>query len=147
MESYIHLKSGTVRSVLDSIIDSIEDGRPESLMKSLDAYFAGVPYDMKLENENNFQNAFYILSTLIGIDAKVEVHTSDGRIDLLIENKKYIYIIEIKKDSTSAEALRQIEEKQYALRFSTDPRQLFKIGVNFSTTTRRLQSWLIDPQT
>ncbi|MDE5878991.1 MAG: hypothetical protein K2G99_03050, partial [Desulfovibrio sp.] len=56
----------------------------------LDAYFAGIPYDLKLDNENNFHHAFYVLTTPIGIDAKAEVHTSDGRIDLLIETPKYI---------------------------------------------------------
>ncbi|MDE5870603.1 MAG: PD-(D/E)XK nuclease domain-containing protein, partial [Muribaculaceae bacterium] len=107
------------------------------------AYFAGIPYDLKLDNENNFHNAFYILTTLIGIDAKAEVHTSDGRIDLLIETPRYIYVIELKYDATPEEALRQIEDKGYARQFAADPRRLFMIGVSFSSETRRIEGWRI----
>lgn len=114
------------------------------MMENLDSYFAGIPYDLKIENENNFHNALYILLTLIGVDTTTEVHTSDGRIDLLIETQNYIYIIELKYDSTPQEALRQIEEKQYARKFSTDYRRLFRIGVNFSSKHRRINGWEIE---
>ena len=40
-------------------------------------------------------------------------------------------------------ALQQIEEKGYARRFADDPRELFKIGVRFSTETRCIHSWKI----
>ena len=114
------------------------------MMKDLDAFFAGIPYDLKMDNENNFHNAFYILTTLLGIDTKAEVHTSDGRIDLLIETSKFIYIIELKYDGSPEQALRQIEEKQYARKFATDSRRLFKIGVSFSSETRRIEGWEIE---
>ena len=37
--------------------------------------------------------------------------------------------------------LQQIEEKGYAHRFADDKRQLFKIGVRFSTENSRIDSW------
>ena len=141
---YVKVRRGTPESVVRNLIYNLEDGEPEKMMKNLDAYFAGVPYDMKMDNENNFHNAFYILMTLIGIDAKTEVHTSDGRIDLLIETSKFIYIIELKYDSTPDEALRQINEKGYANRFDSDSRKLFRIGVSFSSAKRRIEGWKIE---
>ncbi|MDE6381153.1 MAG: ATP-binding protein [Muribaculaceae bacterium] len=144
LKCYLKPRRGTVKTVIDGVTRGIRNGDPEQMMKSLDAYFAGIPYDLKLDNENNFQNAFYILTTLIGIDAKAEVHTSDGRIDLLIETPKYIYVIELKYDATPEEALRQIEEKGYARKFATDGRRLFKIGVSFSSETRRIDGWKIE---
>ncbi|MDE6696578.1 MAG: ATP-binding protein [Muribaculaceae bacterium] len=144
LQFYVKVKRGTSESVVRDIIFAIEEGKPEEMMKSLDAYFAGVPYDLKMDNENNFHNAFYILMTLIGIDAKAETHTSDGRIDLLIETPKFIYIIELKYDATPEQALRQINEKQYTRKFAADSRKLFKIGVNFSSETRRIGGWQIE---
>ncbi len=141
---YVKGKPGWAGSIVDKIRRSIREGKPEEMMKDIDAYFAGVPYDMKMENENNFHNAIYILLSLIGIDAKVETHTSDGRIDLLIENQKYVYIIELKYDSTPEQALHQIEEKEYARKFATDSRKIFKIGVNFSSEKRRIENWKIE---
>ena len=144
LQFYVKLRRGSVEGVVREIIDYIDSGEPEMMMKNLDAYFAGIPYDLKMDNENNFHNAFYILMTLIGIDMKAEVHTSDGRIDLLIETPKYIYIIELKYDSSPQEALHQIEEKGYARKFATDSRKLFKIGVNFSSESRRIEAWEIE---
>lgn len=144
MEVYLKdVKGGTVKDVIYGINSSIRQGRPEELMNSLTAYFAGIPYDLKVENENNFHNAFYILLSLIGIDAKAEEHTSDGRIDILITTPEYVYVIELKYDGSPQEALQQINEKCYALKFAADGRRVFKIGVNFSSLHRRVDGWEI----
>ena len=144
LKFYVKTKRREAASVVEEIIDTIRYGEPEEMMRSLNAYFAGIPYDLKMDNENNFHNAFYILMTLIGIDTQAEIHTSAGRIDILIETPKYIYIIELKYDASPEQALRQIKEKQYARRFSTDSRRIFKIGVSFSSKTRRIEGWAID---
>lgn len=143
LKLYVKVKGKTVKNVLDGIKDGIRFGNPEEMMKNIDSYFVGVPYDLKVQNENNFHNALYILLTLIGIEAKAEAHTSDGRIDLIIETPNFIYLIELKYDSTPQQALRQIEEKEYARKFSTDYRKLFKIGVSFSSEKRRIGAWII----
>ncbi len=58
-----------------------------------------------------------------------------------LEIADYIYIFEFMLDKSADEALAQIEEKQYALPFAQDSRKLYKIGVNFSSETRRIESW------
>jgi Holliday junction resolvase-like predicted endonuclease len=85
----------------------------------------------------------YIIFDLLGEYVQTEKQTSNGRIDLLIQTKEYIYVIELKVDSTADEALKQIEEKGYARPFAADPRRLYKIGVCFSTATRRIEDWKI----
>ena len=67
-----------------------------------------------------------------------------GLYNLRIETSKFIYIIELKYDSSSEEALRQIEDMQYARKFYIDQRKLFKIGVNFSSEKRCIESWKIE---
>lgn len=141
---YLQPKKGTVKTIMDGIVKGINNGNPDIMMKNLDAYFAGIPYDLKVENENNFHNIFYVLMTLIGLDAKAEVHTSNGRVDLLIETSSFIYVIELKYNSTPEDALRQIDEIGYARKFAVDHRQLFKIGVSFSSESRRIESWKIE---
>ncbi|MDE5791151.1 MAG: ATP-binding protein [Muribaculaceae bacterium] len=137
---YVNVKRGTPASVVRDIINNIELGEPEKLMKNLDIFLAGIPYEMKMEDENNFHNAIYILLTLIGVNAETEVHTSDGRIDLMIKSDDYIYIIELKFDKDSGSALNQIEEKGYAHPYLNDSRQIFCIGANFSSETRHLDN-------
>ena len=80
---------------------------------------------------------------LLGEYVQAERSTSNGRIDLLLQTKDYIYIIEVKIDSTADAAMQQIEEKGYAKPFLNDSRKIFKIGVNFSTANRRIEDWKI----
>ena len=50
--------------------------------------------------------------------------------------------MEFKLDGTAEEAIKQINEKHYALPFEADGRRLFKIGVNFSSETRNIEKWI-----
>lgn len=118
-------------------------GRPEDFMNYLTAFFANISYQIQGNAEKNFQYAMYIILDLIGMDVQVERATSSGRIDLTVQTKEYIYIIELKINSSVEKALQQIEEKGYARPFATNPRKLYKIGINFSTATRCIEDWKI----
>lgn len=85
----------------------------------------------------------FIVFKLVGFYTKTEYHTSEGRIDLLLQTDRFIYLMEFKLDGTADEALHQIEEKGYARPFANDPRKLFKIGVNFSNKTRNIEEWKV----
>ena len=81
---------------------------------------------------------------MIGFYVKAEYHTSEGRIDLVLQTDKYIYVMEFKLEGSAEEALKQINEKHYALPFEADSRELFKIGINFSKKTRNIEKWLVE---
>ncbi|MDE6682832.1 MAG: ATP-binding protein [Muribaculaceae bacterium] len=118
-------------------------GNPEEAMQSMQSYFAGIDYKMKMDNENNFHNAFYLLMDLIGLDTETEVHTSDGSIDIKITTEDYMYIVELEYDKSARDALRQIDEKEYTRPFRPGARKIYKIGVNFSSSRRCIDSWEI----
>ena len=122
---------------------AIDAGQPEEMMKLLDGLFANQNYQIQGDAEKNVQYAMSIIFDLLSQHVHTERQTSNGRIDLLLENKDYIYIIELKIDASADEALQQIEDVGYARPFTADPRKLFKIGVSFSTKTRRIEEWKI----
>ena len=84
-----------------------------------------------------------MLFKLMGFYVEVERHTSKGRMDVTLQTKDYIYILEIKVDKDSETALKQIEEKEYAAPFAADPRKIFKIGVCFSSKERGISDWKV----
>ncbi|MDE6769671.1 MAG: PD-(D/E)XK nuclease domain-containing protein, partial [Muribaculaceae bacterium] len=143
---YQKSKLSQPKEVISEMVRSFILGQPKQAMKAMQAYFAGIDYSLRIENENNFHNAFYLLMDLIGLDTKAESHTSEGRIDIEIKTEDYIYIIELKYDHSAQEALRQIEEKHYARKYNVDSRKIFMIGVEFSSKTRCIENWLISPQ-
>ena len=61
--------------------------------------------------------------------------------DCVIETDAHVYIFEFKLDGTADEALRQIEEKGYALPYLNDRRQLHRVGVSFSSETGTVDDW------
>ena len=140
---YVSCRRQTPNAAVDGIVTNFILGNPEEALISMQTYFAGIDYQLKIDNENNFHNAFFLLMDLIGLDTETEVHTSDGRIDIKVETPDYIYIIELKYDHDADSALHQIEEKQYARPFRSDERKIFLIGVAFSSATRCIESWRI----
>lgn len=133
--------SGTM--LVSKMLKDLRSGNAEGFMQKLEALFAKTSYQIQGDSEKDFQYAMYILLELMGEYVEVEKATSNGRIDVLLQTKEYIYIIEIKINDTVEAALQQIEEKAYARRFADDNRQLFKIGVRFSTERRCIDSWKI----
>ena len=51
--------------------------------------------------------------------------------------------MEFKLNGDATSALKQIEEKGYAIPFDTDSRKKFLIGINFSTKSRTIDDWEI----
>lgn len=141
---YVKVKKGDTSFVLNTIITSILLGKPKEFMKALQIFFAGVPYPLQMDNENNFHNAFYLLISLLGLETDAEVTTSDGRIDMVIKTDEHIYVIELKYDGSAQAAINQINERRYDLKFQSDPRRIIKIGVNFSSSTRTIEDWIIE---
>ena len=138
MQSYIpETDQGRGFSVADFLFE-VNSGNPEGFMRRMKSLIADVPYGDKGTPEDHFQNAVYLLFTLLGYFTRMEDRTSNGRIDLQVETSRYIYLFEFKVDSTASKAMDQIREKQYWLREAVGDKEIFLIGANFDTATRRL---------
>ena len=124
-------------------VKDIERGKAEDFMRRLENFFANGDYQVMGNLELYFQNTLYVFFRLLGFYVEVERHTTDGCMDILMQTQQYIYILELKLDKTADEALAQIEAKGYANPLANDNRHLFKIGINFSTATRRIDGWKI----
>lgn len=124
-------------------VQEVESGDYNAFFRRLQSLFADTPYELVRDLELHYQNVLFIVCKLIGFYVKAEYHTSEGRIDLVLQTDRFIYVMEFKLDGTTDTALQQIEEKDYALPFASDPRKLFKIGVNFSTKTRNIADWKV----
>jgi hypothetical protein len=140
---YTSLTPQQSSSFIANFVKEVRTGQAEQFMQRLDSLFANGDYQIAGDAELYFQNAVWVIFKLVGLYTEVEHHTTNGRIDMLIKPQDYIYIIEFKLDKSADDALRQIEEKQYAKPFEHDGRTIYKIGVNFSSQTRRIDDWKI----
>jgi hypothetical protein len=126
-----------------NFVEEVEAGKVDDFFKRLSSLFADTPYELVKDLENHYQNVLFIVTKLMGFYVKAEYHTSEGRIDIVLQTDDYTYVMEFKLDGTAEEALAQINDKNYALPFAADNRKLIKVGVNFSSTTRNIDRWLI----
>ena len=122
----------------------MRSGDYNSFFRRLQSFFADTTYEVIRDQELLYENVLFIVFKLLGFYTKVEYHTSEGRIDLVLQTDKFIYIMEFKLNGTAEDALQQINDKNYALPFEMDGRKLFKIGVNFSAETRNIEKWIVE---
>ena len=130
-------------SALIKLRRAIRGGEVDKFMQTLKSLLSGIPYDLSEDkHEIYYENNLFLIFKLVGFNATTEYRTSDGRIDILLETSKYIYIIELKLNGTAEEALSQIIAKDYGCPFETDGREIIRIGVSFSKSTRSIDRWV-----
>ena len=141
MAVYYHSGNRNGGFAINRFIKALENGQPEEFMTLLQAFYADADYQLTGKLEVYFQNSLMVLFRLMGFYVEMERHTSRGRMDVTLQTKDYVYIMELKVDKSAGEALQQIEDRQYAAPFAADPRKLFKIGVCFSSEERGIKDW------
>ncbi len=135
-------------------VKAMKDGNIDEMRKLMTSFFAAIPYSMRPKKSNSrtmppieayFHYTFYLIFRLITTyTVLIEKQNADGRADCIVETDDYVYIFEFKLDESADVALRQIEERKYAVPYAADKRKLFKIGVAFSSKDVTVSDWKID---
>ena len=137
---------------LNDVSDSLEAGDLEKFKLQLTAFLANISYRFQrkqdpMECERHFQYTFYLIMCLLGrYNTYIEKETSQGRLDCILECPDYVYIFEFKLNSTAEVALKQIEEKNYALPYAADARKIYKVGISFSSETGTVNDFDYSPR-
>ena len=122
-------------------------GDIDGALSRIQKYFLTIPYCNNAKSEGHYQRLFYtILSLSIKIPKNliIEDHTAKGRIDLTIITSSAIYIIEFKVSGTAKAALEQINEKNYAARYTLHNLPIVKVGIAFDTTSATIEEWVTE---
>ena len=128
---------------ISKFVHEVEQGDYDAIFRRQQSFISDTPYEMLRDLELHYQNVLFIVFKLIGFYVKAEYHTSEGRIDLILQTDQFVYIMEFKLDGTAEEAIKQINDKHYAQAFNADKRKLYKIGINFSNNTRNIERWIV----
>ena len=158
------VRKGFVTLIANSYFKKTEDA-PDNWVKNLDrmlkrcdldgvrdaftSFLASIPYEANKDErakdfETHFSYTFYIIFRLLSCyTTLIEKQNSKGRADIIIETSNDVFIFEFKLDGSAEEALKQIEEKQYAVPYLDDERSVHKIGVNISSESRTVDQWVV----
>ncbi|MDR0895818.1 MAG: ATP-binding protein [Prevotellaceae bacterium] len=125
-------------------------GDVDSFMNRIRSLFASVPYSREeggVRNEDFYQSVLFLLFRLLGQYAQMEQASAQGRADLVVTTPDTIYVFEFKmmNSGTAEDALKQINDKGYAISYATGTRKVVKVGAEFSEKERTVNRWLIEP--
>ena len=125
-------------------------GDAEGLIAFTDALFAAVPYELWQRQTEAFYHAIlHTAFTLLGVYFQSEVSVANGRADVLAEMGDFVWALEFKLDRPAAEALAQIEDRDYLGKYAGSGKQLIAMGISFSSAERKVAEWEVKrtPQT
>ena len=133
--------NGTVRNMARAL-----NGNDMNLaLQHLQTFLGTVPYCSNTDYEGHYQQMLYVIFTLLSaymID--VEVHTPQGRVDLVMRTAASLFLIELKLNKDADAAMRQIDLKQYHQRFALCNLPIKKVGINFDSKTHNISDWIIE---
>ncbi len=127
----------------DMFLD-LNKGDLDAALNRLKVFMAALPYELENKTEKHFQTIIFVIFKMMTKFVDVEISTATGRIDMVLKTHTCIYVMEFKLDKSAEEALAQINSKDYLVPYTLDNRKTIKVGINFSSETRTLDSWVVE---
>ncbi len=139
----MYAQNGDVAIARMSVL--IRQGDIDGALQLLQDFLGTVPYCHVTNYEGHYQQMLFIIFTLLtAYVVDVEVHTPHGRVDIVLLTHTDLYVIELKLNRSAQAAMRQINLKDYAGRFSLAGKPVTKVGINFDSTKGNIADWTID---
>ncbi len=130
--------------LIDNISSAVLENRVDDALENMKGIFAAVPYNnFDPAKEASYHAVIHVIFYLILDNIGSEIQTNHGRIDLVIETDKRVYIFEFKMDN-AGKALEQIHEKKYGEKYRGKGKDLVLVGVSFSKEERNIKDWIIE---
>ncbi|MFT4927030.1 MAG: hypothetical protein ACI8WB_003130 [Phenylobacterium sp.] len=139
---YAHVNTGLGQTYTHDLCQYLNIGNLDGFFKTLQKFFANIPYDIAINQEKYYQSLFYAIFTLLGLTIDAEVRTNVGRIDCVLQTNDVIYIIEFKLNDSKEAALKQIEDKQYAQKYQNSGKDIVLLGVEFDQDERNIGEFI-----
>jgi hypothetical protein len=148
---YLPMEGRNVANPAGRASTALRNGDINQAMEILRSLLKSIPYgknetkkyhDMET-TEQYYHDLYHFFFSMMCNLVTSEVRNSTGATDVVITTPKYIYVVEIKIDSTPDVALNQIDEKGYAVPYMAGQRAVIKVGVNFSTAEKTLSDWKV----
>jgi hypothetical protein len=128
----------------DKIIAALLKADWNAFFEIIDSLLASIPYDLFERKEKFFHALVHVLISSTGLMTFSEVHSKDGRMDLVLVTSKSVFIFEFKADKPAQIAMNQIKEQSYASRFKINTLPTVLIAVSFDTIERKVNEWLVE---
>ncbi len=114
------------------IADCLQSHQLDNLKDLFNQALAQLTYKIILNHEKYFQTVILLMLNMTRLRAHAEIPTNDGSMDIVVETRSEIFIIELKFNKPAAEGLRQIKDKNYAKKFKIQGLPITAIGLSIT---------------
>jgi Holliday junction resolvase-like predicted endonuclease len=142
---YKYLTNNHTNGYKKDTLIALRDANLEDFKQTLISLFASIPYNNYVKNnissfEGFYASVVYAYLASLGIKIVAEDVTNKGRIDITLQFKDKVYIIEFKVGD-DLKALTQIKQKNYYQKYLNQNKEIYLIGINFDEEEKNISEF------
>jgi hypothetical protein len=134
----------TINTILRDLYDSLIRNHVDTFIVHMKLFYSSIPYTVVIEKEKYYQTIFYVILKLLNIKAEVEKATNIGRIDMVVETEKFLYIFEFKLNGSAKNALQQIHDTYYYQPYLNNNKRIILVGINFASKEKNISDYVFE---
>ena len=143
LPNYIQRDSYKGNTTVSEMYRALNNEDLDGMLRLLQTYLLTIPQCDNTNYEGHYQQLLYVIFSLLGRYVDVEVRTSNGRVDMVMNSGKALYLFELKLNQSAEAAMNQINLKDYPSRFVLSGLPIIKVGINFDMEKHSLRDWVI----
>ena len=144
LPNYVNVSWETGLTTIAYMCMALENDDLNEMLRLLQEYLLTIPQCDNTNYEGHYQQMLYVIFSLLGRYVDVEVRTPRGRVDMVMNSGKALYLFELKLNKSAEAAMNQINLKNYPSRFALTGLPIIKVGINFNSETHTIEDWVIE---
>ncbi|WP_407428877.1 AAA family ATPase [Treponema sp.] len=148
LKKFVKVPDDDMGLAIDNVVDALDSHDIDRLLGIIKAAIADLPTIVKKDMcENYYESVTHLMFRMTGYNVFSELQSVAGRSDVIVTTKDSVFIFELKMDKgrnfeeVAEEALTQIDANGYSERFAVSGKQMYKVGVVFSSDGKGMLGW------
>jgi Predicted AAA-ATPase/PD-(D/E)XK nuclease superfamily len=135
--TYVHCSVMDTGVAVTDLREAMQTHNTKQVVKIFNGLFGSIPERIfYAEHEAYFHAVIFLTFTLLSYDVRAEVFAGLGRADAVVHTPDRIWLFEFKLNGTAADAMQQIEDRQYAQKYAASGKELALVGLAFDAKKR-----------
>ena len=132
--------------------EALRNERLSEVKELINGIFSSIPYSVyptgdepQRIKEYYYHTIMYLSLSLLGYDARTELLSSRGRLDMAVIFKDKVYVLEFKVGKNADDAILQIKQKGYADRFRAEGKRVILCDIGFDEKDKKVEELRFEP--
>jgi len=139
LAEFANLSTGNVRHIALNVRNALKMKDKDKFIAALNPIFANIPSQIfNKDKEAYYHSVVHLVFMMLRYNIQSEVNTKVGRIDSVISAWNEVWIFEFKLNSSAEVAYNQIVSHNYAEQYQNSGREIYGVGVNFNSETKKI---------